>query len=76
MAGSSSFESINLARDISIGGSAQIQGALVVQSTLAVTGGATFGGNVSAPKIVVDEIQFNSNLIIPRHIDTGDQLQA
>src|SRR5690606_26012408 len=66
----SSFDQIQ-GNSISISGDANIQGQLTVQQTLTTTGGASFGGPISAPQITVQSFQLTGDLQIIRHIDAG-----
>ena len=70
VAGTSSFDQIQVNK-LSIAGDTNVQGTLTVQKNLAVSGGATFGGNISAPQITAQTLQLNSDLTLTRHIDAG-----
>ncbi len=70
VAGSSTFDQI-LANKLSITGDATIQGQLNVQKNLVTTGGATFGGPISAPQLTIQSLQLNGDLSFSRHIDAG-----
>jgi cytoskeletal protein CcmA (bactofilin family) len=70
VAGNSSFDQIQ-GNDIAIAGNANIQGQVTIQQTLTVTGGATFGGTISAPQLSIENLQLNSDLQLNRHIDAG-----
>ncbi len=48
-----------------------IQGQLTVQKGITVTGGASFGGPISAPQISVQSFQLSGDLQLQRHIDAG-----
>lgn len=68
--GTSSFDQIQ-ANKLSINGDTNVQGILTVQKNVAITGGATFGGPISAPQLTVQSLQINNDLSITRHIDAG-----
>jgi len=70
VSGSSTFDQIQ-ANNLTISGNANINGQLTVQSTLTVTGGATFGGPISAPQLSIQSLQLNNDIQLNRHIDAG-----
>jgi cytoskeletal protein CcmA (bactofilin family) len=70
VAGSSSFDQVS-ANNLAVAGNTTIQGQLTVQQTLTVTGGASFGGPISAPQLSIENLQLNSDLQLNRHIDAG-----
>jgi cytoskeletal protein CcmA (bactofilin family) len=70
VSGTSSFDQIQ-ANKLSVNGDVGVNGTLSVQANLSVAGGATFGGQVSAPRLVVQDLQLSGNLTFTRHIDAG-----
>jgi cytoskeletal protein CcmA (bactofilin family) len=70
VSGTSTFDQIQ-ANNLSISGNATVQGQLNVQQTLTVTGGASFGGPISAPQLSIENFQLNGDLQLNRHIDAG-----
>jgi len=70
VAGTSSFDQIQVNK-LSIAGDTNVQGTLTVQKNLAISGGATFGGSISAPQVTAQSLQLNSDLSLTRHIDAG-----
>lgn len=70
VSGSSTFDQLQ-ANKLSIGGDTNIQGQLTVLKNLVITGGASFGGQISAPQITVQSLQLNGDLTFTRHIDAG-----
>lgn len=70
VSGQSSFDSVQI-NNLSISGNTQILGQLSIQKTLSVSGGATFGGTITAPKLDIQNLQINGNLTLSRHIDAG-----
>lgn len=70
VSGTSSFDQIQ-GNSLSVAGDANIQGSLTLQKTLTTTGGASFGGPISAPQITVQSFQITGDLQITRHIDAG-----
>lgn len=51
--------------------SVTITGDATIQKTLAVTGGGTFGGTLSAPTLSVNTLQLNGDLQLNHHLDAG-----
>lgn len=70
VSGESSFDQIR-ANNLNITGNTQIQGQLNVQKGITTTGGASFGGPISAPQLTVQSLQLSGDLQITRHIDAG-----
>ncbi|GAC1388174.1 MAG: hypothetical protein NVS1B7_7260 [Candidatus Saccharimonadales bacterium] len=67
VAGNSSFDQIT-ANKLSIAGDTIVQGQLSVQKGLTVSGGASFGGPISAPQLTVQSLQLTSDLQVNKHI--------
>lgn len=70
VSGTSTFDQIQ-ANKLSAAGDVGIQGAVNVQKSLTVAGGATFGGPISAPQLTAGTLQLVNDLQITRHIDAG-----
>ena len=70
VSGTSQFDDVRI-NNLSISGDTSVLGTLTVQKTLNVTGGATFGGTISAPQLNIDKLQISGDLLINRHVDTG-----
>ncbi len=70
VSGTSNFDQI-LANKLSIAGDTNINGQVTIQKGLTVTGGASFGGPISAPQLTVQSLQLNSDLQINKHLDAG-----
>ena len=70
VSGASTFDQVT-ANNLNITGNTAIQGQLNIQKGLTSSGGATFGGPISAPSISVQSIQLTGDLTISRHIDAG-----
>ncbi len=70
VSGASSFDQIR-GNELAIAGDASVQGALNVQQSLSVSGGATFGGPISAPIITIGSLQISNDLTFGRHLDAG-----
>lgn len=70
VSGESSFDQIK-ANNLNIVGNTSIQGQLSVQKGITSSGGASFGGPISAPMLTVQSLQISGDLTITRHIDAG-----
>lgn len=70
VSGESSFDQIK-ANNLTITGNTAIQGQLTIQKGLTSSGGASFGGPISAPTLTVQSLQISGDLQITRHIDAG-----
>ena len=70
VSGQSSFDQIQ-ANNLTITGNVGIQGQLSVQKGITSSGGATFGGPISAPTLTVQSLQLSGDLQITKHIDAG-----
>lgn len=70
VSGASTFDQIT-ANNLSITGNTAVQGQLNVQKGITSTGGATFGGPISAPQLTVQSLQLSGDLQLTRHIDAG-----
>lgn len=70
VSGESSFDQIK-ANNLNITGNTSIQGQLSIQKGITSSGGASFGGPLSAPSLTVQSLQLSGDLTIIRHIDAG-----
>lgn len=70
VSGASTFDQIT-ANNLNITGNTTIQGQLNIQKGLTSSGGASFGGPISAPQLTVQSLQLSGDLNISRHIDAG-----
>jgi cytoskeletal protein CcmA (bactofilin family) len=71
VSGNSSFESVTISNSLAIAGDANVSGSLVVQKSLTVSGGASFGGAISASQLNIDRLTLNQDILLNRHIKTG-----
>jgi cytoskeletal protein CcmA (bactofilin family) len=71
VSGNSSFESVTISNSLAIAGDTNISGSLVVQKSLTVSGGASFGGAISASQLNIDRLTLNQDILLNRHIKTG-----
>lgn len=71
VSGNSSFESVTISNSLAIAGDANISGSLVVQKSITVSGGASFGGAISASQLNIDRLTLNQDILLNRHIKTG-----
>lgn len=70
VSGISNFETVQI-DDLTVTGDTTIQGQLIVQSALTITGGASFGGEISAPSLSIGALTLNNDIVLNRHIDAG-----
>ena len=70
VAGTSAFDQLQ-ANKISSSGDVNVQGQLTGQKGLTITGGASFGGPITAPQLTVTSFQLTGDLQLQRHIDAG-----
>lgn len=70
VAGTSAFDQIQ-ANKISSSGDVNVQGQLTGQKGLTISGGASFGGPITAPQLTVTSFQLTGDLQLQRHIDAG-----
>lgn len=71
VSGNSAFENIAVSNALSIGGDANVSGNLVVQKSLTVSGGASFGGAISASQLNIDTLTLNQDVTFNRHVVAG-----
>lgn len=70
VSGQSNFDQIQ-ANKLSIAGDLNVQGQTTIQKNLTVSGGASFGGAISAPIVAAQGLQLSGDLQFTRHIDAG-----
>jgi cytoskeletal protein CcmA (bactofilin family) len=70
VSGASTFDQVT-ANNLSITGNTTIQGQLNIQKGITSSGGASFGGPISAPQLTVQSLQLSGDLTISRHIDAA-----
>jgi cytoskeletal protein CcmA (bactofilin family) len=71
VSGESNFDTVNTTKALNVGGDASVQGQLNVKRNIAVSGGGTFGGPVSAPQLSTSNLQLLGDLTLTRHITAG-----
>lgn len=71
VSGNSVFDTVQINKNLSIGGNSNIQGTLAVQNDISVNGGGTFGGALSAPQVTTSSLQLNGDLNLTHHITAG-----
>lgn len=71
VAGTSAFEDVEVNNNLSILGSASIQGVLTVNDSANISGDLSVGGEISAATLTADSISFSGDLELSRHINTG-----
>jgi cytoskeletal protein CcmA (bactofilin family) len=70
VSGASTFDQVT-ANNLTITGNTSIQGQLNIQKGITSSGGASFGGPISAPQLTIQSLQLSGDLSISRHIDAG-----
>lgn len=70
VAGLSSLDDVQIAKNLSVGNNAAVQGKITAAS-IATSGGASFGGGVTAGQLTVNTLSLNGNLILTRHLIIG-----
>lgn len=70
VSGASTFDQVT-ANNLSVTGNTTIQGQLNVQRGITSSGGASFGGPISAPAITTGSLQLTGALEIVNHLDGG-----
>ena len=71
VAGESNFDEVNVSNNLSILGGVSIQQSLNVQGGANIVGDVAIEGILSATGIRADTVEFTSDLILTRHVDTG-----
>ena len=71
VSGTSTFDSVQVTKDLAVTGNTSIQGQLNVQKSLGVNGGGTFNGPVSATQITTGSLQLAGDLVLTHHIAAG-----
>lgn len=69
--GTSTFDELQVSKDLSVSGNIALQGQLTVQKSIDVNGGGTFNGTVSAPEITTGNLQLTGDLDLTHHITAG-----
>jgi hypothetical protein len=70
VSGNSTFDDVQLTKNLSVAGNAAVQGRLGA-STLAVSNGGSFGGTLTATQVVTNSLSLNGDLTLTRHIVIG-----
>jgi hypothetical protein len=70
VSGQSTFDDVQITKDLAVTGNASIQGKLSARN-LAATGDGNFGGTVTATQLVANSLTLNNNLTLTRHIIAG-----
>lgn len=74
VAGTSSFDDVQVSNNLSILGGISTQGSVTIQQGINISGNAAVGGNISASSITTDSLQLSNDLALTRHIDTGGSI--
>lgn len=70
VSGKSTLDDVTM-NQLGLSGDGTINGQLIVQKGLTVSGSANFAGPISAPSINIDRINLSGDLQISNHIDAG-----
>jgi len=68
ISGNSVLNQVQIAKNLAVNGSANIQGSLNVQNNLAVNGSGNFNGNLSAPQITTSSLNLSGDLNLTHHL--------
>lgn len=71
VSGTSTFDSVQITKDLAVTGNTSLQGQLTVQKSLSVNGGGTFSGPISASQISTGSLQLAGDLTLTHHITAG-----
>lgn len=71
VSGSSSFDQVQVNKNLAVGGDTSLQNSLTVQKNVNVTGNGSFGGTLSAQRLTVSSLQLSGDLNLTRHITAG-----
>lgn len=71
VSGDSVFDQIQVNKNLQVAGDAAVQGQLTVAKSIAVNGGGTFNGPLTAPSITVNTLQLNGDISFSHHITAG-----
>jgi cytoskeletal protein CcmA (bactofilin family) len=71
VSGTSNFENVLIGSTLTIGSDASVNGNLSVLKSLTVSGGASFGGAISAAQLNIEKLTLNQDLVLNRHIQTN-----
>lgn len=71
VSGASSLAQLSVSKNLSVTGTAAIQGAATIAGSLQVNGTGTFSGAFSAPQITTSSFQLNGDLVLTHHITAG-----
>lgn len=68
VSGNSALNQVQIAKNLSVIGAANVQNGLNVQNNLSVNGNGTFSGGISAPQITTTSLTLNGDLNLSHHI--------
>ena len=69
--GDSIVDQLQVNKNIQVAGDAAVAGQLTVQKNISVNGTGTFNGALSAPSIIVNQLQMNGDFSLSHHIIAG-----
>lgn len=71
VAGTSTFENVQISKNLAVAGNSVLNGSLGVQGNLTIGGSATFTGSISASQLNINSLALNNDILLNRHIDAG-----
>lgn len=71
VSGNSVFDSLQANKNLTVLGNESVAGTFTVQKSLAVSGGGSFGGALSAGQITTGNLQISGDLNLTHHITAG-----
>lgn len=71
ISGTAIIDTVQINKNLAVGGDSAVSGTSSVQKSLQVNGGGTFGGPVAAPQITTSVLQLNGELTLTKHITAG-----
>lgn len=71
VSGSSSFDQVQVNKNLAVAGETALQNSLSVQKNISVNGNGSFGGSLSAKQLTVGSLQLNGELNLTHHITGG-----
>lgn len=71
VSGDSIVDQLQVNKNLQVAGDTAVQGQLTVQKNISINGTGTFNGAVSAPVIIVNQLQLSGDLSVTHHIIAG-----
>lgn len=71
VSGDSIVDQLQVNKNLQVAGDTAVQGQLTIQKNISVNGTGTFNGALSAPSIIVNQLQMSGDLSLTHHIIAG-----